>query len=773
MTLFKKQILFAFAAFISISFIVCLPDPLFNDPCSDILFSSEGKLLNARISDDGQWRFPATDTLPLRFRESIIAFEDKRFACHPGVDPLAMARAARLNIRNRKISSGGSTITMQLIRLSRKNRKRTFGEKITEIFLALRLEFSYSKDEILALYGSYAPFGGNIIGIDAAAWRYFGHASSELSWAESALLAVLPNSPAMIHPGRNREKLTEKRNRLLLTLHKKGKIDAETYSLAIDEPVPEKPAPLPSHAFHLMNRNIAEGNRGKIGTTINYNMQLQAGYIAENYLSRYKHNHINNLAIIVANVKTGKILAYVGNGKPDGKSENGKMVDMICAERSPGSLLKPFLYASMLEDGMILPKSLMPDIPVYLKGFMPQNYNRKFQGVVPADEAIARSLNVPLVRMLLDYDYNRFYEKLKSLGMNTLHREASHYGASIILGGAEGSLINLTSMYAGMARVLQDDIYLTDHYRQLTYKDDVASSCYINDAPPLHKDAIWFAVEAMTKLNRHEEEAEWSSFSSMKQVAWKTGTSYGHRDAWAIGFTPDYIAGVWVGNASGEGRPGMTGVNYAAPVLFDILSLVPASEWFTMPVREMTDTEMCRATGFRAGEYCDEKETKRMPKNGVKVKICPYHKRIFLDPSGKYQATAECFPDSKLIRENRLSFPPVMEWYYRQCRAEYSPLPPLHPLCANDEGKIEIIYPLNGSRIYLPVGFSEKKESIVFKAAHSRKDASLYWYMNNRYIGETCDNHEIAFAPEEGRYKLTLTDERGLSKTIFINITDK
>ena len=756
-----------------ICFYCSLPTPLFNDPISDIIYSSEGELLNARISKDGQWRFPETENVPETFARSVVMFEDKRFNHHPGIDPLAMARAVQLNLKEKKISSGASTIPMQLIRLSRKNKKRSYNEKIKESLLALRLELSYSKKEIMNLYASHAPFGGNIVGIEAASWRYFGHSSNDLSWAEGALLAILPNSPAMIHPGKNRDLLLKKRNRLLKRLHNKGEIDEDTYSLSIEEPLPDKPLSLPSIAYHLMNKSIAEGKRGRIYTTIKYNLQLQTGYIVENYLEKYRYNHINNAAIIVADIKTGNILAYIGNGKPDGNSENGRQVDMICAERSTGSLLKPFLYASMLEDGMILPHSLMPDIPVFLKGFMPQNYNKKFQGAVPASEAIARSLNVPLVRMLLDYDYNRFYEKLKSLGMNTLHYDAPHYGVSLILGGAEGSLLNMSSMYSGMARTLNSDSYYVDQYRGLNFHDSYKTNNKTIQNPPLHRDAIWFAFEAMTKLNRHEEESEWSSFSSMKKVAWKTGTSYGHRDAWAIGLTGEYIVGVWVGNASGEGRPGMTGVRYAAPLLFDVLSLLPDSKWYDMPLREMRDIEVCKVTGFKAGEYCDDKESVTFPCNGIKTDVCPYHKPIFLDPSGKYRANSDCFASSDLIKENRLVFPPSIDFYYRNCRAEHPSLPPFHPECIGEDVSIDIIYPINGASIYLPIGFSEKKEKLVFRAAHSRNDATLYWYMNNDYMGETCDIHEIALSPKEGKYNLIVIDENGVSKKIFINIYEK
>lgn len=289
------------------------PRTLFPEACSTLLYSSDGQLLGARIAPDGQWRFPPADTLPGKFVNCLLTYEDKRFYRHPGVDPVAVVRAMRTNLRRGKIVSGGSTITMQLARIARGNRDRTLYEKIVETGWAFLLETAYSKNEILNLYASHAPFGGNVVGIETAAWRYFGRSAAELSWAESATLAVLPNSPALIHPGRNRKRLKAKRDKLLTALKENGLLDETTCDLALMEPLPEAPVPLPDDAPHLLER-LAAGKPGtRITTSVSRMLQRQTQEIVNRYARDYSSNHIHNLAAIISDTETGEVLAYAGN----------------------------------------------------------------------------------------------------------------------------------------------------------------------------------------------------------------------------------------------------------------------------------------------------------------------------------------------------------------------------------------------------------------------------------------------------------------------------
>lgn len=768
---------------IRIIIFLTIPRELFRVPYSVLLYSAEGELLGARIASDGQWRFPQTDSLPDKFVACLTTYEDKRFFYHPGIDPIALVRAIKSNFRSGEIVSGGSTLTMQLARQARGNKERTFYEKGVEALWAISLEITHSKKELLQLYASHAPFGGNVVGIETAAWRYFGRSAFHLSWAESATLAVLPNAPALIHPGRNRNALKRKRDKLLRLLKENRIISAEEYDLSLMEPLPEAPLPLPDEAPHLLARMHAETGKSRLNTSVNYELQKQVQRIADSYARQYSSNHIYNIAILAADVETGETLAYAGNVSYKGDEKRGNQVDIITSPRSTGSILKPFLYAGMLHDGLILPAMLVSDVPLNINGFTPQNYNRQFYGAVPAHQAIERSLNVPLVRMLSQYNTGRFMTLLKSLGMTTLRFNEEHYGASLILGGSEGTLWDLCGMYASLARVLghyraYNGRYNPEDIHPLLLAPSSKETSIISitdrrltDKSLLSAASLWFMTEAMSALNRPEEEADWQQFSSMKQIAWKTGTSYGGRDAWAIGFTPRFVVGVWVGNASGEGRPGLTGVGNAAPVLFDVFSLLPSSRWFDMPYDELEETRICRKSGHKASSICEHADTCYIPLSGNKTEICPYHHLVHLSADERFRVNSSCEETYNMVARSWFILPPAQEYYYKNYHVDYRPLPPFRPGCDGTQSKqIELIYPEHNAVLYLPKGFSGERESFIFKAAHGRNDATLYWHLDEDYLGETNGQHQIVCRPQAGKHLLTLIDTWGNQRKIMFEV---
>lgn len=765
-----------------------IPKPLISKPYSTLLYTAETSgrevLLGARIASDGQWRFPSGSEVPEKFAICLTQYEDKRFWYHPGVDPFALMRAVQLNLTQSRVVSGGSTLTMQLARIARGNQSRTVGQKVIEMLWALYLECSYSKEEILRMYASNAPFGGNVVGIEAAAWRYFGREAKDLSWAEQATLAVLPNSPALIHPGRNRAELKQKRDKLLLRLYEKHILDKTEYELACMEALPEKPLPLPNEAPHLLERLAIEKQENRIHTTVDPTLQQQVQRLVNRYVADYRSNHIYNAAALVADVESGKILAYVGNVTDQNMTTgHGCQVDVITSPRSTGSVLKPFLYAAMLNDGLILPGTLIADTPLNINGFTPQNFNKTFYGAVPAHVAIERSLNVPLVRMLSQYNTGRFMSLLKRLGMTTLRFSEDHYGASLILGGAEGSLWDLSGMYASLARMLshyrsyngrydRSDIHPLTPY-PIEEKKPIRSvtDTRLADESLLSYASLWFMFEAMSGLNRPEEEADWQQFSSMKQVAWKTGTSYGGRDAWAIGVTPRYVVGVWVGNATGEGRSGLTGVGYAAPILFDIYSLLPDVPWFDQPYDELEEVAVCRQSGHKASAICDEVDTVYIPRTGIATAVCPYHRIVHLSQDGQYRVNSSCESVSRMQERSWFVLPPAQAYYYKNYHVEYQALPPLKPGCEEDQSRqIAILYPEHQAVLYLPKGFSGEREKVVMRATHARSDATLYWHLDDVYLGETRQIHQMACLVEPGNHILTLLDEDGNRRSILFEV---
>lgn len=759
------------AIIFAIAYYFCLPETLFKEPYSTVLEDSAGKLLSASIAQDGQWRFPELNEVPEKFSAALIAYEDKRFLNHPGVDLLSLGRAIKQNISENRIVSGGSTIDMQVIRLHRKQTDRTIIEKLFESVLATRLQFRYSKKEILSLYASHAPFGGNVVGLEAACWRYFGREPKELSWAEAAMLAVLPNSPALIHPGKNRDQLTEKRNRLLLRLKETNAIDSFTYTLAITEPIPDKPIQLPRIATHLLTRASKEGlAQQKVHSTIQLELQERVEQILNDHHQRLKGNEVHNASAIVLDVETGEVLAYVGNVNTD--IEHGRDVDVANAPRSTGSILKPFLYAAMLDDGKILSKTLLPDVPTVINGFAPKNFTKEYDGAVPADKALIRSLNVPAVYLLKEYRYERFYQLLKNTGMNTLTKTPDHYGLSLILGGAEGTLWDITGMYASMARTLnhyfnypgKNRYSRNDFHKPVYTKQSQSRDSLIEENSWVSAAAIYQTMDVLKEVYRPGEETGWRYFRSSKRIAWKTGTSFGFRDGWAVGVTPQYAVGVWVGNADGEGRPGLTGTEAAAPILFDIFSQLKGNAWFTKPpLPEMDQAIVCSKSGQRFGEFCENADTVLISKSGQSSGVCAFHKKIHLTADKKFRVHSECESLNKVVHQNWFVLPPVQEYYFKSKNITYKTLPPFRADCqpVMAVAGMELIYPKIGAKIFIPRDLDGKPGSTVFELAHRNPSTTVYWHLDGEFIGETKKIHTLALNPAEGKHLLTIVDETG------------
>lgn len=752
----------------------CLPTPLFNTPYSTVLFDKDHHLLGAHVAEDEQWRFHAPDSIPYKFEKSLLLFEDEHFFKHPGINPLSLVRALKQNLKQRAVVSGASTITMQVIRLSN-HRKRTLWSKIIEIIQATRLELQCSKEDILQLYTTHAPFGGNVVGLNTAAWRYFGRPAHQLSWSESALLAVLPNAPSLIHPGKNRSQLLRKRNRLLKKLLTKGFIkDTLDYELSLLEPVPQKPMALPNTAPHLLSRLIVANKNTPTKSTLSRHLQKKVAHIIQRNHAILEQNEIHNAAAIVLENKTGNVLAYLGNTRGNHK---GNQVDIITSPRSTGSILKPFLYAASLSDGQILPKTLLADIPTFYSDFAPQNFHKKFDGAVPADQALSRSLNIPAVRLLDNYGIDRFHGFLSQAGLSTLTQPPGHYGLSLILGGAEATLWDLTGIYSSMARTLN---HFTKHNSRYFINDFRPPNLISKTNTPLPAaeifphllpaSAIYQTFEAMTNLDRPHEESGWERFSSTSKIAWKTGTSFGYRDAWAIGVTPAYTVGVWVGNASGEGRPGITGGSKAGPILFQIFNLLPTTHWFETPYDDMAPITTCRESGHRAGQSCPNKDSIWVCKKGLNTSACPYHQIIHLTKDGHNRVSSDCFPTNQMKHISWFVLPPVQEWYYKNRHANYRPLPPIHPDCEEQsEPPLELLYPHANAKVFIPVDLDGQHQKLVFKAVHRDPSTSIFWHLDNNYIGTTHNIHHLEINPSKGHHQLTLMDQKG--NTLIKNFT--
>lgn len=730
-----KIIMAISAGVILLIWLFCLPTRLFDNTLySTVVTAKNGELLGARVADDGQWRFPPSESLPDKFVKAVIEYEDRTFYSHFGVSLRGIGRALWQNISNRRIVSGGSTITMQTIRLHRQGNRNVL-EKIIEMFMATRLESRYSKNEILKMYASHAPFGGNVVGINAAVWRYLGNNGNEMSWAEAATLAVLQNAPSSIHLSKNREKLLSKRNRLLKRLYEKKELTEDEYELAVEEPLIWKPYNMPQIAPHYVESLNKTCHGRHIKTTIDYSLQKRLECLCSHWRSDLSLSGINDLSAIIVEVESNQIVAYCGNA--DMSSERaGKWVDVANAPRSSGSILKPLLYCASIQEGLILENTILPDIPTDFGGFVPKNFDGNYSGVVDAKNALTLSLNIPNVWLLKEYGVSRFASLLQKCGLSTITKSPDKYGLSLILGGAEVSLRDIVNCYANLAK-------------------------FNKDFPLNDSIAIYSMLDAMREVNRPDQ-LDWSRVGSVQNIAWKTGTSYGARDGWAIGITPKYVVGVWVGNADGRGVADLTGARTAGPVMFDIFNLLPICNWFKAPHGK--EVKICTHSGHRASKYCKNTRIERITKNGVKSKECPYCTEIPVSVDGLRRVVDASEP---VVMKSFFQLPPVYKYYYTQTHADYIE-PPIN--LQDPESNLKFIYPADGAVISLPRRVDNSQSQLICKAAHSNPNAELFWHLDNNYIGSTKDIHQVQITPSIGVHKLTIYDNLGTTKSIEIVI---
>ncbi|HTE41430.1 MAG TPA: penicillin-binding protein 1C [Steroidobacteraceae bacterium] len=752
---------------VGIAWWFALPRPLFDAPYSTVIEANDGKLLGAQIASDGQWRFPPVNSVSPRFRRALIEYEDRNFDRHLGIDPRGVARAFYQNAKERRVVSGGSTLTMQVLRMARGREGSRWGDKLIEIVLAPRLELSYSKDEIVALYAAHAPFGGNVVGLEAASWRYFGRPPTQLSWAEACTLAVLPNSPGLVHPGRQRDRLRDKRDRLLRQLQARGELSALDLQLSLAEPLIGEPRSLPQLAPHLLaTLHSQRPAANRIVTTLDNALQQRINDVIARHAEQLARQDIHNAALIVIDNRNFTVSAYVGNTLSQDDAR-GHAVDIVRRPRSTGSVLKPFLYAAMLESGDLLPKMLVPDVPTQIAGYIPENFDRQYRGAVPADMALAQSLNVPAVRMLRTFGVPRFYDSLKQLGLTTLVRTPDDYGLTLILGGAEGNLWDITSGYANLAQLARDGVAgQAPMYRTArVVLTDKESQRRATDIGP---GSAWLALQALLDVARPAEEGQWRDFTDAHPIAWKTGTSWGLRDAWAVGTSARYTVGVWVGNATGEGRPGLTGASAAAPILFDAFRQLKHERWIAPPRWDLKQVQVCKNDGYLVNGDCDS-IVQRIPREAQPMLRSPHNALVHLDGGQRYRVDSSCESVGAMTHASWFVLPPAQEYFYRKAHANYRLLPDLRGDCARIRsaraGAMDFLYPNADTRVYIPLDFGAQRGRVVFEAVHRDTEATLHWHIDRNYMGDTHTFHQLALDLSPGTHIVTIVDQTGESKS--------
>mgnify|MGYP006268477813 CR=1 FL=1 len=729
------------------------PIPDFPKNYSTVIYSQNGELLGAAIADDGQWRFPAIDTIPDRLEKCILTYEDQYFRYHPGINPFSVARAAYQNMKAGRIVSGASTITMQVARM-RYQDSRTVLNKLNEMVASLKMELTNSKSEILRQYVSHASYGGNTVGIRAATWKYFNRDLSRLSWAEYALLAVLPNQPSALFPGRKNKLLKAKRDQLLMRLFESGYFDKTNYLLSIEEPLPGNFFNVPDDNLQLLSTVKKDFPGVSSQLTIDSYWQSKTRNILERFYPSLLANGVENMAAMVIDLRNGHVLSYLGNA-PD-RDADSYMVDIIQRPRSSGSLLKPFLLANTIDKGLISPTTLLPDIPTFFGGFTPKNFEDDYQGAITAREALSKSLNIPFVHLLRHYSYEQFQIDLQQLGLSTVSSDPERYGLSLVLGGAEVTLWDICQAYFNHFQVLKGG-----ETRAITLHraDAEKKSLEIRNLPS--KIATWHMFDAMTQLERPGRDRNWEKFESSQLVAWKTGTSFGFRDAWAVGTNGNVMAAVWTGNADGEGRAGLVGSTTSGPILLELLRLSDHDpDWLKKLKPVKKQYAICLRSGFKATGLCSF-EMVDMPPTAERLPVCEYHREIRIDPATGKQVNSSCMPVYQSKTDTIFSLPLAQAYYFQKKYHEYQSPPSWSKDCAGaGENAIEILYPTENRQIYIPKDGRETQK-VVLKAHHRIEGEKLFWHLNDRYLGTTTEEHSTTIALNRGNYSLTISDLRG------------
>jgi penicillin-binding protein 1C len=737
-----------------------LPDPLFSNDYSTVIRDRNGAMLRAFLNSEEQLIFPprADVKIPEKLLQAVIKYEDKRFYSHPGIDFLALSRATFQYLRDTRVVSGASTISMQVCRMMGQ-RPRHLGSKIIEMQQALKLELNYSKEEILRAYLNHAPYGGNIRGYRAASWRYFGKEAQSLTWAEAAMLAVLPNAPGLASPMRGQERLRRKRDALLHRLHAMGHLDSTDLKLASSEKIPQTLQQLPCHAPHatrLLEKLTGFKGREK-RVSIDLNLQRRVQATCRQHNRQLSGRGINALAAIIINNQNSAINAYVGSPDIRNKVAEGA-VDGVLASRSSGSILKPFLFALSIDAGLITPLTLIHDVPTYYGSFAPTNYDHEFRGVVRARQALIRSLNVPAVRLLNSFGLHSFYAFLQDAGVSTLFRTPQAYGLSLILGGAEVSLLEMAGLYSGLAT---GQFNRQPHFFVASQDLPKPSQRWL-----LSDRARWQVLQILSDVSRPGAEAYWQNYSGAIPIAWKTGTSYSFRDAWAIGVTAQWTVAVWCGNFDGTENPEIIGTTAAGPLLFALFSQLPLEQRtavFPEPESDQREVFICRESGLTAGLNCQHRLAYKVPLLAPALPVCSYHQSRYVDKYTGFAVCSYCWDRETTDRHSYMVFTPLTDYYMRRNNIAVATVPGHNPECPMqaDADILTIVYPRAGSRLWVPRDIDSSWQKIQFRAAHKQRHSTLHWFLNHELVGTTQDKHKLALNIASGTHRLAIVDERG------------
>jgi len=745
-----------FLLLLLLNLIFPLPDKI---EYSTIVTDANGEIINAYLTKDQKWRMKTelNEISPL-LRKTIIAKEDKYFYDHPGINIISVARAGVMNLLRMRRTSGASTITMQVAK-ALQPRKRNFVSKSFEMFRALQLEWNYSKDEILQMYLNLVPYGGNIEGVKSASLLYFKKNPDHLSLAEITALSIIPNQPSSLVIGKSNDRIIKERNRWLRKFANDGIFSKKEVEDALAEPLDAHRTSVPHFLPHLSYKLKKAFNKHIINTNIVLNTQLKLEKLTEDYIRALRLTNIHNAAVIVIDNKTHKVISYVGSAQFADTTDGGQ-VNGVAAVRQPGSTLKPLLYGLCIDEGLLTPKTIINDVAVNYSGYTPENYDQKFNGYVTLEYALDHSLNIPAVRSLELLGKDQLVNKLVVSDFKQIQKDQRKLGLSMILGGCGATLEELTGLFSAFA---SNGIYVHPHY----LKSD-SSSKKIQLLSPA---ANYMITEILSKVNRPDFPLNWTATQHMPKIAWKTGTSYGRRDAWSIGYNKNYTVGVWVGNFSGAGVPELSGANTATPLLFKIFNTIDYdsnSEWYEPP-QDCQLRQVCSETGLPPGPFCTNLISDYFIPLTSSTKQCNHLQEIKISPDSSISYCETCAPENGYIKKLYRSISSDMQDYFSQNGIAYQKIPPHNPYCEKvfkGDGP-KITSPLNGNEYYID---TKDPEALQLTATAGNDVSKLYWYINDQFYKTTGVKEKQFFVPKEGPVKISCTDDKGRNRNIWIRV---
>jgi penicillin-binding protein 1C len=745
------------ALFLLCNLLFPLPDRI---DYTTVITDRKGDVLHAFLTKDQKWRMKTelSEISPL-LRQTIIAKEDQYFYNHPGINPFALTRAAFNNLLKGRRTSGASTITMQVAR-ALEHRPRNLFSKLIESFRALQLEWKYSKEEILQLYLNLVPYGGNVEGVKAASLLYFQKAPDHLSLAEITALSIIPNRPSTLVMGRNNPGILQERNRWLRRCAEEHVFTTKEIEDALNEPLDATRHIIPQQAPHLSWKLKRQFDEPLVQTTLQPNTQAKVEKLTADYIHGLRLQNIRNAAVIVVDNKTHEVLAYVGSADFKDTSD-GSQVNGAAAVRQPGSTLKPLLYGLCIDEGILTPKTIMTDVPVNYGGYRPENYDQNFNGYVTLEYALENSLNIPAVKSLSRLGTERMIESLSAAGFTQVREDRSKLGLSLILGGCGATLEELTGLFSSIAN--------GGDYAPLRFTAGDSSGKHRRILSP---EASYLVTGILSQVARPDFPLNWGATDNLPKIAWKTGTSYGRRDAWSIGYNKHFTVGVWVGNFSGQGVPGLSGANTATPLLFKIFNTIDYNsdgDWFTRPAGLM-QRQVCSESGLPPGPFCSNLVLDDyLPLVSTTV-ACTHLQEIKVSADSSFSYCAACAPATGFIRKLYRAVPPEMQDYFSARNQPYAHIPPHNPACerlAQGDGP-SITSPTNGTEYFLET----KNPEPLQLTAHASNDVSrIYWYINDRFYKSAAPGEKQFFIPQgEGPVKIACTDDKGRNRTIVVHV---